>query len=114
MKKNILFSGALCLFAVPLTVNAATNADRATVDFESQTIIAGFGFIEDTRSLVEGANELINDTEEDGDAINTGVGTIKSKVSGGENAESNVVVEEVQVQEGAETTEILEDSGDSF
>lgn len=115
MKKTILFPLAFSLFTIPFTVNAATtDIDRTALDSKSQAIIAGFGVIEDIRTNVEGVNKLINDTEEDIDATNRGTGVIKSKLGGGENSESGEVIDETEIQEGAEAPEVIKDSDDSF
>lgn len=118
MKKAILFSLALSLLAAPLAVNAATTKVSETNNLQSSKsqFLAGFGFVENIREKVEGTNELINDTEEDSGAINDGAGSLKTKVSGGEDSERDEVVEEVVIEEGTDTSEYVESetSGDSF
>ena len=116
MNKTILFAIAFS-FAAPLAANAAVevkqNAD--SVSPTSQTILAG-GFFGGLRKDVEGTVNTIKDTEENAEAIDGGVGEIKSMFGGGEDTESDEVVEEVVIEEGTETevVEEVDESGDSF
>jgi peptidoglycan hydrolase CwlO-like protein len=118
MKKSISLSVIFSLFAVPFSVNASVleaTQDLNSKSSQSQIIITGiFDDIEEIKDAAEGTADDIQGTEEHLNEINDNGGEIKSVIDGGEEEESDEVVEETEVLEGEESLETVENTGDSF
>ena len=118
MKKSVFLSAALFISAVPFSVNATTTnidlVDNLESD-ESQVIIAGiFDTIKDIEETTSDSVDNVKEAEENVNSINDNAGEAESMVSGGEDVESDEVVEETEIEEGTEAVETEEVSDESF